>query len=218
MYGYGEDGMEEIMATQGFLEETKARAALFHHQSKSLHEIKQLPFTLGRTGDLVTNDPNRDPDKQLCSRFHATIEEKEEGAFELHSKGAHGTAILRRGVTINIPVGQHGILEDGDGIKLGSLNEVGYRFFIYTFSLPNNLLPKDLPCRDCKDYFQFSAGEQLFYKRKGFNDPIRCGSCRAAKNKKRELESNESRGHYGPKDGDNRQGGSKKRRGGRHIK
>jgi hypothetical protein len=179
--------MGEMLATQVFLEKSEAKAALFHHQTKSLHEINQLPFSLGRLGDLVTYDSNRDPDKQLCSRIHAIIKERE-NVFELHSNGAHGTAILRQGVTINIPVGQHDTLKDGDGIKLGSLNETGYRSFIYTFSLKNNLIPRDLKCQICNDFFEFSTGEQLFYKRKGFKDPIRCSSCR--ENKKRNRDDN----------------------------
>lgn len=194
---FNDDEMGGLLATQAFLEETKARAALFHHSTKTQHEIKQLPFTLGRAGNVTTTDPDRKPDMQLCSRVHATI--KEEGnSFALHSHGPHGTAILRRGVTINIPVEQREILEDGDGIKLGSLNDPGYRAFIYTFSLPNQLEPKEIKCEDCQNYFQFSAGEQQFYKRKGFKDPFRCSDCRDIKKRARETSGQENSGHYGP--------------------
>lgn len=42
-----------------------------------------------------------------------------------------------------------------------------------------------LVCRDCKSEFAFSAGEQRFFKAKGWaNKPIRCGQCREAKRPK----------------------------------
>lgn len=38
-----------------------------------------------------------------------------------------------------------------------------------------------LLCRDCREEFVFSAGEQAFFARKGLvNVPQRCPSCRAA--------------------------------------
>ncbi len=38
-----------------------------------------------------------------------------------------------------------------------------------------------LTCRDCRDSFLFSAGEQTFFATKGLqNDPQRCPACRAA--------------------------------------
>ena len=38
-----------------------------------------------------------------------------------------------------------------------------------------------LVCRDCREEFVFSAGEQAFFARKGLqNVPQRCPSCRAA--------------------------------------
>ena len=41
---------------------------------------------------------------------------------------------------------------------------------------------KTLVCRECGNEFTFSAGEQEFYKEKGFeNEPTRCFSCRRAK-------------------------------------
>ncbi|NLM52096.1 MAG: zinc-binding protein [Firmicutes bacterium] len=41
---------------------------------------------------------------------------------------------------------------------------------------------KTLICRDCKQEFIFSAGEQEFYAQKGFaNEPARCPECRAAR-------------------------------------
>jgi len=113
---------------------------------------------------------------------HAIINKKECG-FQIQSKGPYGTAILRRGVTINIPVDQWAALEDGDGIKLASLNEANYRYFIYTWSLPNLPL-KVLLCRDCKQFFPFSPHEQAFFIRKGFDDPIRCSDCKRRRKQK----------------------------------
>lgn len=40
---------------------------------------------------------------------------------------------------------------------------------------------RTLTCRDCRDAFVFSAGEQQFFATKGLtNDPQRCPPCRAA--------------------------------------
>ena len=49
---------------------------------------------------------------------------------------------------------------------------------------------KKLVCKDCGAEFVFTAGEQEFYKEKGFtNEPSRCPECRKARkaqfNKKR---------------------------------
>jgi CxxC-x17-CxxC domain-containing protein len=45
---------------------------------------------------------------------------------------------------------------------------------------------KTLVCRDCKQEFVFSAGEQEFYATKGFqNEPLRCPACRAARRQNR---------------------------------
>ncbi len=41
---------------------------------------------------------------------------------------------------------------------------------------------RTIQCRDCNQEFTFTAGEQEFYKEKGFeNDPVRCQDCRRAK-------------------------------------
>ena len=40
---------------------------------------------------------------------------------------------------------------------------------------------KTLTCRDCGNTFEFTEGEQDFYTQKGFSEPTRCPSCRAAK-------------------------------------
>ena len=47
------------------------------------------------------------------------------------------------------------------------------------------LADKTLTCEDCGNPFTFSAGEQEFYRQKGFtNEPKRCPECR----KKRKTE------------------------------
>lgn len=40
---------------------------------------------------------------------------------------------------------------------------------------------KTIRCRDCGQEFVFTAGEQEFFAQKGFSEPIRCSSCRAAR-------------------------------------
>ncbi len=45
---------------------------------------------------------------------------------------------------------------------------------------------RTLVCKDCSQEFVFTAGEQEFYKEKGFeNDPVRCPDCRRAKKAQR---------------------------------
>lgn len=45
-----------------------------------------------------------------------------------------------------------------------------------------------LVCVDCKTEFQFTTGEQEFYKDKGYTPPKRCVDCRAAKKAAREQQ------------------------------
>jgi CxxC-x17-CxxC domain-containing protein len=45
---------------------------------------------------------------------------------------------------------------------------------------------KTLTCADCGQEFLFSADEQEFYASKGFGEPKRCRSCRAARRNERE--------------------------------
>lgn len=40
---------------------------------------------------------------------------------------------------------------------------------------------KTLNCKDCKQDFEFTEGEQEFYTAKNFPDPVRCPDCRKAK-------------------------------------
>jgi CxxC-x17-CxxC domain-containing protein len=45
---------------------------------------------------------------------------------------------------------------------------------------------RQITCMDCHQPFTFTAGEQEFYKRKGFREePKRCKSCRANRNARR---------------------------------
>ncbi len=45
---------------------------------------------------------------------------------------------------------------------------------------------KNLVCADCGQEFVFTARDQEFYSGRGFSDPRRCPSCRAAKKAQRE--------------------------------
>ena len=45
---------------------------------------------------------------------------------------------------------------------------------------------KTLTCNDCGQQFTFTASEQEFFAQKGFNEPSRCPSCRAARKAARE--------------------------------
>lgn len=42
-----------------------------------------------------------------------------------------------------------------------------------------------LTCRDCGAAFTFTTGEQRFYAERGFSQPARCPSCRAARKRER---------------------------------
>lgn len=42
-------------------------------------------------------------------------------------------------------------------------------------------MDKTLTCRDCGQEFTFTQGEQDFYSSRGYTEPQRCPSCRAAK-------------------------------------
>lgn len=48
---------------------------------------------------------------------------------------------------------------------------------------------KTLTCSDCGQQFTFTASEQEFYAQKGFSEPSRCPSCRAARKAARESGS-----------------------------
>jgi CxxC-x17-CxxC domain-containing protein len=46
---------------------------------------------------------------------------------------------------------------------------------------------KNLTCVDCSQEFVFTARDQEFYAGRGFSEPRRCPSCRAAKKAQREA-------------------------------
>ena len=47
---------------------------------------------------------------------------------------------------------------------------------------------KTLTCADCGQEFTFTASEQDFYAERGFTEPRRCGSCRAARKAQRNAD------------------------------
>jgi CxxC-x17-CxxC domain-containing protein len=48
---------------------------------------------------------------------------------------------------------------------------------------------RTLTCRDCGQPFTFTAGEQAFYTERGYSEPQRCPSCRAARKAQRSDDS-----------------------------
>jgi CxxC-x17-CxxC domain-containing protein len=56
---------------------------------------------------------------------------------------------------------------------------------------------KDLTCVDCGQSFVFTARDQEFYASRGFTEPRRCASCRAAKKAQRDG-GGSGVGSYGP--------------------
>lgn len=54
---------------------------------------------------------------------------------------------------------------------------------------------KNLTCVDCSQEFVFTARDQEFYAGRGFSEPRRCPSCRAAKKAQRDS-GGESHGSY----------------------
>lgn len=56
---------------------------------------------------------------------------------------------------------------------------------------------KILTCSDCSQEFAFSASEQQFYADRGFSEPRRCPSCRAARKTQRGDSGGSSAGGYG---------------------
>lgn len=47
------------------------------------------------------------------------------------------------------------------------------------------LKDKVIKCKSCETEFIFNAGEQEFYKDKGFKEPVRCKECRAERRRER---------------------------------
>ena len=48
---------------------------------------------------------------------------------------------------------------------------------------------RTITCRDCGEAFTFTAGEQAFYAERGYSEPQRCPSCRAARKAQRSDDS-----------------------------
>jgi putative zinc ribbon protein len=44
-----------------------------------------------------------------------------------------------------------------------------------------------LECKDCRAPFEFTSGEQDFYKAKNFQPPVRCKACRQKKKAEKEA-------------------------------
>ena len=56
---------------------------------------------------------------------------------------------------------------------------------------------RTLTCRDCGQAFTFTAGEQAFYQERGFSEPQRCPSCRAARKAQRSSSGYDTGGYGG---------------------
>ncbi|MCC6313029.1 MAG: zinc-ribbon domain containing protein [Thermomicrobiales bacterium] len=56
---------------------------------------------------------------------------------------------------------------------------------------------RTLTCRDCGQAFTFTAGEQAFYQERGFSEPQRCPTCRAARKAQRGASGYDSGGYGG---------------------
>ena len=58
-------------------------------------------------------------------------------------------------------------------------------------------MDRTLTCADCRSEFTFTSSEQEFYAEKGFSEPRRCPSCRAAKKAARNAGSGYGDSSYG---------------------
>ena len=56
----------------------------------------------------------------------------------------------------------------------------------------NSFEDKTIKCDDCGKDFEFTAGEQKFYKEKGFQDPKRCSDCRKARKRNKPQNRNDN--------------------------
>ena len=56
---------------------------------------------------------------------------------------------------------------------------------------------RTITCRDCGQAFTFTAGEQAFYQARGYSEPQRCPSCRAARKAERNAAGGSSYGGGG---------------------
>lgn len=58
-------------------------------------------------------------------------------------------------------------------------------------------MDRTLTCSDCQSEFTFTASEQDFFAEKGFSEPRRCPSCRAARKAARNAGSSYGDSSYG---------------------
>jgi CxxC-x17-CxxC domain-containing protein len=56
---------------------------------------------------------------------------------------------------------------------------------------------RTLTCADCSQSFTFTASEQDFYAERGFTEPRRCPTCRAARKAQRNADSGYGSDGYG---------------------
>ncbi|MGH2601402.1 MAG: CxxC-x17-CxxC domain-containing protein [Dehalococcoidia bacterium] len=61
-------------------------------------------------------------------------------------------------------------------------------------------------CRECGQVFTFTSGEQAFYQERGYTEPQRCPSCRAARKAQRAVSGYET-GYGGGRGGGDARGG-----------
>jgi len=52
-----------------------------------------------------------------------------------------------------------------------------------------------LTCTDCGSQFIFSAGQQAFFREKGYSEPKQCSFCRQLKKQRRADEDKKRGGH-----------------------
>lgn len=62
---------------------------------------------------------------------------------------------------------------------------------------------KLLVCEDCGNQFVFDAGEQVFFKEKGFSEPKRCPTCRKQVRRRMRRRGRGGRGRGNGEGGDN---------------
>ena len=68
---------------------------------------------------------------------------------------------------------------------------------------------RSLRCSDCGTTFTFTAGEQTFYAERGFSEPKRCATCRAARKASRGSGGGGGGGDFGRSGGGGSRGGGR---------
>jgi len=77
-----------------------------------------------------------------------------------------------------------------DFVDYGDLDDDNPNPYIDSGSLPDQ--DKHIRCIDCGSDFEFTAGEQNYYKKRKLNWPKRCKTCARAKREKYEKEEKDS--------------------------